>query len=138
MSSIRIGQQLLSASAVLLAGALLWSGPARADTYGRLLVRGSAAPAGPFEAHFERARPPRTFVLVVTEPRPEQLSFSWSVRCIGSGPKESGGASGRANVGSGHWVKRIRADWIRHPVSCSGTIAGSAAASPVLARIFIA
>ena len=66
------------------------------------------------------------------------LEFNWSVRCVGAAPKESGGATGRAIVSSGHWVKRIQPIWIKHPVSCSGAIEGSASTSPVLVRVFSA
>jgi hypothetical protein len=134
MSSNR--QWLPSSIAVLMASSALCSSTAAADTYGRLIVRHSAIPAASLETRFARVRPPRSFLLVVTEPNPEQLNFNWSLHCVGSGPKESGGASGRASVASGRWVKRIRPDWIKHPVSCSGTIEGSAAASPVLVRVF--
>jgi hypothetical protein len=136
MSSNR--QRLLPAIAALIASAALCSASsAAAETYGRLIVRNSATPATSFAAPFSHVRPPRSFLLVVTEPNREQLDFRWSVHCVGSKPKESGGASGRASVASGHWVKRIEPRWIKHPVSCSGTIEGSAAASPVLVRVFV-
>jgi len=134
MSSIR--QKLTQTSAVVLVGALVYASPVAAATYGRLIARGNAAPSAAFQARFVHVRSPHSFVLVVTEPKTEQLNFSWSVHCTGSEPNESGGASGRASVGNGHWVKRIRPNWIRHPVSCSGTIEGVSAASPVLARVF--
>ncbi len=134
MSSNR--QRLLRAIAALTVSAALYSVPASAETYGRLLVRENATPTTAFATRFSHVRPPRSFLLVVTEPNREQLNFRWSVYCVGSGPKESGGASGRASVASGHWVKRIQPRWIKHPVSCSGTIEGSAAASPVLVRVF--
>jgi hypothetical protein len=134
MSSFR--QPLQASIAVVTTVAALSCATASAETYGRLIVRHSALPAASLETRFARVRPPRSFLLVVTESNHEQLNFSWSVRCVGSHPKESGGASGRASVVSGHWVKRIRADWIKHPVSCSGAIDGSAGASPVLVRVF--
>jgi hypothetical protein len=109
---------------------------ASAETYGKLVVRHSAVPAGSLETQFGHVRPPRTFVLVVTEPTKEQLNFTWSVHCTGSGRHESGGASGRASVASGHWVKRIPANWIKHPASCSGSIVGTAPANAVLVRVF--
>jgi len=134
MSSNR--QRLLSSIAVLTASAALCASTAHAETYGRLIVRHSATPTAALDTRFAHVRPPGSFLLVVTESNREQLNFSWSVHCVGSGPKESGGASGRASVASGHWVKRIRPSWIKHPVSCSGTIEGSAGASPVLVRVF--
>ena len=135
MSSTR--HRLLSSVAVLSASAALCSAPAAARTYGRLIVRHSAAPAAPLDTRFGHVPPPRSFLLVVTEPNRYKLNISWSVRCLGSKPKESGGASGRASIASGHWLKRIRPDWIKHPVSCSGTIHGSAGASSVLVRVFV-
>ncbi len=134
MSSNR--QRLLPSIAVLATSAALSVSPATADTYGRLIVRHSATPAATFETSFAHVRPPRSFLLVVTEPNREQLDFRWSVHCVGSARNESGGASGHASVASGHWVKRIQPHWIKHPISCSGTIEGSAAASPVLVRVF--
>ncbi len=137
MSSNR--QRLLPTIAAITASAALCSAsPAAAETYGRLIVRHTATPTTAFAAPFSHVRPPKSFLLVVTEPNREQLDFRWSVHCVGSGSKESGGASGRASVASGHWVKRIQPRWIKHPVSCSGTIEGSAAASPVLVRVFAA
>jgi hypothetical protein len=134
MSSNR--QRLLSSIAVLISGSALCSSTASGETYGRLIVRHKAAPVASLETRFARVRPPRSFLLVVTEPGREQLNFNWSLHCVGSQPGERGGASGNASVASGRWVKRIRPDWIKHPVSCSGTIEGSAAASPVLVRVF--
>jgi hypothetical protein len=135
MSSNR--QRLLPAIVAVAASAMLCSSsPAIAETYGRLIVRDSATPTASFATPFSHVRPPKSFLLVVTEPNREPLNFRWSVRCVSSGSRESGGASGRASVASGHWVKRIEPRWIKHPVSCSGTIEGSAAASPVLVRVF--
>jgi hypothetical protein len=129
-------QRLLSTIAVLLMSAALCASAASAETYGRLIVRHSATATGALETRFAHVRAPGSFLLVVTEPKREQLNFRWSVHCTGSQPSESGGASGRASVASGHWVKRVRPRWIKHPVSCSGTIEGSAGASPVLVRVF--
>ncbi|HEX3911198.1 MAG TPA: hypothetical protein VHW67_10920 [Solirubrobacteraceae bacterium] len=109
---------------------------ASAETYGKLVVRHNALPAGALETQFSHVRPPRSFVLVVTEPTKEQLNFTWSLHCASSGRRESGGASGHASVAGGHWVKRIRADWIKHPASCSGSIVGIAPAGAVLVRVF--
>jgi hypothetical protein len=135
MSSNR--QRLLPTIAAITASAALCSASsATAETYGRLIVRHSATPTTSFATPFSHVRPPKSFLLVVTEPNREPLDFRWSVHCVGSKSKESGGASGRASVASGHWVKRIQPRWIKHPVSCSGTIEGSAAASPVLVRVF--
>jgi hypothetical protein len=136
MSSNR--QRLLPALAAITTSAALCSASsAAAENYGRLLVRDSAAPTTSFATAFSHVRPARSFLLVVTEPNTEPLDFKWSVHCVGSKPKESGGAFGRARVASGHWVKRIQPRWIKHPVSCSGRIEGAAAASPVLVRVFV-
>lgn len=119
-----------------LASAALWPASAPADTYGTLIARHSASPASALSTPFSHVRPPKTFLLVVTEPTRTALSFNWSVHCVNSARKESGGASGAAVVSSGHWVKSIRANWIKHPVACSGSVAGIAGSSPVLVRVF--
>ena|ERR1700759_4347504 len=111
---------------------------ANAKSYGKLIVSRHATPGAPLDVHFDRVHAPSAFLLVVTGPSNEQLSFKWSLHCVGATPRESGGASGRANIVSGHWVKRVRPTWIRHPISCSGSIEGSTATSPVLGRIFAA
>jgi hypothetical protein len=136
MSSKR--QRLLPVIALGAVCLLVSAAPASAETYGQLLVRHAATPSGALATHFTHARPPSAFLLVVTEPEQVPLEFSWSVRCVGTKPKESGGATGRAIVASGHWVKRIKPSWIKHPVSCSGTIEGAAGTSPVLVRVFAA
>jgi hypothetical protein len=115
-----------------------YAASASAKSYGKLIALRHAAPAAPLDARFSRVHAPRAFLLVVTEPSNEQLNFKWSLHCVGAKPRESGGASGRASTVSGHWVKRVRPTWIKHPAFCSGTIEGSSATSPVLVRIFSA
>jgi hypothetical protein len=129
-------QRLLALTAASSACIALSSAPAGAETYGKLIVRHSAAPAATLETRFSKVRAADSFLLVVTEPAREPLSFTWSVRCNGTGHRESGGASGRATIANGHWVKRISPNWIKHPVSCSGSIDGVAAGKPVLVRVF--
>lgn len=109
---------------------------AEANTYGKLLARHQAAPATSLETSFTSTTPPESFLLVVTQPARTALEVRWSVHCAGASHHERGGASGRALTSSGHWVKRVRADWIKHPASCAGSISGSAASSPVLVRVF--
>ncbi|HTB70092.1 MAG TPA: hypothetical protein VK707_03860 [Solirubrobacteraceae bacterium] len=130
-------RQLALISLAALAGAAA-AAPlsAGASGYGQLIARRNAAPSASFATRFAHVRPPRSFVLVVNEPTDAPLMFRWSLRCVGASPRENGGASGEATVSSGRWVKRVRADWIKHPVACSGGISGSAAAHPVLARVF--
>jgi hypothetical protein len=125
---------LTAASAVALAAAA----HADAGTYGKLIARHQAAPSASLQTSFAGPPPPRAFLLVVTEPSGAPLDLSWSVRCVGHGPsrRESGGAAGAATVSGGRWVKRVATTWIEHPTSCVGSIAGSAAASPVLVRVF--
>ncbi len=107
-----------------------------ATTYGKLIVRNNAMPASALDTQFSHVRPPRSFLLVVTEPSKTELQFKWSVHCASASRRESGGASGEATVSSGHWVKQVRATWIKHPAYCTGSIVGSAASSPVLVRVF--
>lgn len=109
---------------------------ADANTYGTLLARHHAAPATSLETGFTSTAPSGSFLLVVTEPAHATLEVRWSLRCVGTSHHERGGASGKALISNGHWVKRVRTDWIEHPVSCAGSISGSAASSPVLVRVF--
>jgi hypothetical protein len=125
----------IALTGALAIGVLAPSGAA-ATTYGKLVVRHSAAPGSLLETQFSRVRPPGSFLLVVTEPAMTPLQFSWSVHCFNAARRESGGANGEATVSNGHWVKRVRANWIKHPAYCSGSVVGSAAASPVLVRVF--
>jgi hypothetical protein len=124
---------LIAASSVCVA---LGSVPAFAQTYGKLIVRHSAAPAATLETRFTRVRAARSFLLVVTEPDREPLSFTWSLRCSGSAHGESGGISGRATIADGHWVKRVSTSLVKHPRSCSGSVTGAAAGAPVLVRVY--
>lgn len=127
-------RQLAPVAVPLLALALCQS--AAAGTYGRLIARHSAAASTTLETSFGQVRPPHSFLLVVTEPSKTPLHFTWSVHCSNSARKESGGASGEAVVASGRWVKRVSANWIKHPAACTGRVDGSAADSPVLVRVF--
>lgn len=111
--------------------------PAGASGYGQLIARHDAAPSTSLQTSFETARPPATFLLVVTQPREVPLKLTWSLHCAGSGAHEHGGAKGTALVASGRWVKRVRADWIPHPRSCAGGVSGTAGAGPVLVRVFV-
>jgi hypothetical protein len=131
-------QRLLVPAVASLACVALGATPAIAGTYGKLIARHSAAPAETFETHFSNVRAARSFLLVVTEPAREPLSFKWSLHCDGPNHRESGGASGGATIANGHWVKRISPHWIKHPFTCSGSIAGVAAGTPVLVRAFAA
>ena len=107
-----------------------------ASSYGTLVVRHTAPPGSTLETQFSGVRPPCSFLLVITEPANTQLQFKWSVHCFNAARRESGGASGEVTVTSGHWVKRVRANWIKHPARCSGSVVGAAASSPVLVRVF--
>jgi hypothetical protein len=109
---------------------------AAASTYGKLVVRHAIAPTATLDTHFVHVRPARTFLLVVTEPSEVQLAFSWSVHCFNPAHRESGGAEGQATIAGGHWVKRVRAGWIKHPDYCTGSVTGAAGTSPVLVRVF--
>jgi protein-S-isoprenylcysteine O-methyltransferase Ste14 len=130
-----IPKRLISLGVVLVVIAVLPASVA-ASTYGRLVVRHNAPPGSTLETQFAHVRPPDSFVLVVTEPEKTQLQFKWSVHCYNAARRSSGGASGEATVASGHWVKRIRVNWIKHPAYCSGNLVGLAASSPVLVRVF--
>ena len=129
-------QRLLTPAVASVACLALGVAPAVAGSYGKLIARHRAAPAETLETRFSNVRAARSFLLVVTEPAREPLSFTWSLRCDGANHHESGGASGRATIANGHWVKRVSPQWIKHPVTCSGSVAGVAAGTPVLVRVF--
>lgn len=107
-----------------------------AQTYGRLIVRHAAAPATPLRTSFAGVPPPSSFLLVVTETTDAPLEFRWALHCTSASHRESGGAEGAANVSGGHWVKRVRVDWIKHPAACTGSISGAAGTSAALVRVF--
>ena len=109
---------------------------AGASFHATLIARHEVAPSASLATRFAHARPPASFLLVVSESTSAPLEFRWSLHCFSASRRESGGASGEATVSSGHWIKRVRADWIAHPADCTGTISGSAAASPVLVRMY--
>lgn len=134
--SSAIRQRRLALIVLLLASAALSPAGVAASTYGKLVVRHVAGPAATLQTDFVHVRPARSFLLVVTEPSEVQLAFSWSVHCFNPAHRESGGAEGEATIASGHWVKRIRADWIKHPAYCTGRVTGTAGTSPVLVRVF--
>ena len=136
LSPIRQRHLVLVSLAALAGGAITAPLSAGASSYGTLIAHRNAAPSASFATRFANVRPPRSFVLVVTEPTDAPLMFRWSLRCVGASPREHGGASGEATVSNGRWVKRVRADWIEHPALCSGGISGAATAHPVLARVF--
>jgi hypothetical protein len=125
---------------IAMAGVALASGavPATvgASTYGRVIARHLAPPAASLRTSFAGVARPKAFLLVVTEPTHETLHFTWSIRCASASPRESGGATGAATVSSGHWVKRVPVAQLEHATACAGSISGSAAASPVLVRVF--
>jgi hypothetical protein len=125
----------LASIALSPAGAAASTGAAT-RTYGKLVVRHVARPAATLETDFVHVRPARSFLLVVTEPSEVPLAFSWSVHCFNPAHRESGGAEGEAEIASGHWVKRVRADWIAHPAYCTGSVTGTAGTNPVLVRVF--
>jgi hypothetical protein len=131
-----ICRRLLGPIGVVLLLAATLPSTVFATTYGRLIVRNNAMPASVLDTQFGHVRPPRSFLFVVTEPSKTELQFKWSVHCYSASRRESGGASGEATVSSGHWVKQVRATWIKHPAYCAGSIVGSAATSPVLVRVF--
>jgi hypothetical protein len=107
-----------------------------ANPYGRSVARHLAAPTNSLQTRFAGVSRPRAFLLVVTEPAHAQLHFTWSIRCASASPRETGGATGAATVSTGHWVKRVPVAQFRHATACTGSISGSAGASPVLVRVF--
>jgi hypothetical protein len=125
----------IAIAGVMVAGGAL-SASVDANTYGRVIARHQAAPATSLQTSFAAVARPTAFLLVVTEPTHETLHFTWSIRCASASPRETGGATGAATVSSGHWVKRVAVAQLRRATACAGSISGSAAASPVLVRVF--
>jgi hypothetical protein len=112
------------------------------STYGRLIAQGRLD-AGVAKASFHGVRPARTYWLVVTNPNVAAISvtgalptIAWSVSCSDPAHKASGGATGEATIARGRWVKRVRADWIKHPAHCSGKVEGLSASSSLKIRIY--
>jgi hypothetical protein len=128
--------RLLGPTAAALLAVTLLAASADASTYGRLIVRNDAMPSSALDTRFAHISPPRSFLLVVTEPAKTKLQFTWSLHCYNAARRESGGASGEATVTTGRWVKQVRANWIAHPAYCTGGVTGSATGNPVLVRIF--
>jgi hypothetical protein len=120
----------------LVSAAALWPAGALADQSGTLIAHGTAEPASSFTTSFHQVRPASVFWLVVSETSRENLVVSWSIHCFNSPRREGGGAAGEATVNHGRWIKPVRADWIKHPALCSGTVGGAAAGSPVTVRIY--
>ena len=110
--------------------------PAAAGKYGELIATSKSGAASTAEADFHLVSAPRVFWLVVTGPAEMQLSISWTITCSNPARGERGGASGKATLGRGRWVKRIRANWITRPTSCSGVVRGSAERVPVQIRAY--
>jgi hypothetical protein len=133
----RAREHVLTVVVAIVLGALATTAPrAGARTYGRLIVRNAVAPSTSLQTGFSGVRPPDSFLLVVTETTDAPLEFRWSLHCASASHRESGGAEGAAVVSSGHWVKRVRANWIKHPATCMGSISGASGVSATLVRVF--
>lgn len=131
-----IRRRKLGLSAILVALTVACPATAAGAGYGRLIADGAAAAPGAGEASFHHVRPPRQFWLVLTDPAQAQIRVSWSINCFNPAHRAHGGAAGQATVARGRWVKRVRADWIAKPAFCSGTVRGSAGASPVQIHVY--
>jgi hypothetical protein len=104
--------------------------------YGKLIAQGKLGAGGTPKASFHGVRPARVFWLVVTNPAGPSLGVTWSVSCSDPAHKASGGATGEATIAHGHWAKRVRADWIKHPSYCSGRVEGLTGSGPLKIRVF--
>jgi hypothetical protein len=124
-------------SAILLAlTAVCPAAGAAGAGYGRLIADGAAGAPGAGEASFHHVRPPQQFWLVLTGPAQARIRVSWSIGCFNPAHRAHGGATGQATVAHGRWVKRVRADWIAQPASCSGTVRVSAGGSRVQIHVY--
>lgn len=131
-----IRRRKLELSAILLALTAPCSAAAATAGYGQLIAGGAAGTPGAGVADFHHVRPPQQFWLVLTGSAQAQIRVSWSISCFNPAHRAHGGAAGQATVAHGHWVKRVRADWIANPAFCSGTVRGSAGGSRVLIHVY--
>jgi hypothetical protein len=134
--AIRPGMLVLTGLLLAFSGASPGA-PAATSAYGKLIASSPGRTASTAEADFHLASPPRVFWLLVTDPAGAKLSISWSISCSNPARGKRGGATGKAIAGRGRWVKRIRADWVTRPTSCSGVVRGSADRSqPVQIHVY--
>jgi hypothetical protein len=127
----------LALSGVLLAfGATAHVAPAATTSYGELIATSRSAGVSGARADFHLVPEPRVFWLLVTGPPEMQLSIRWSITCSNPARGERGGASGKATLARGRWVKRIPAGWVTRPASCSGVVRASAERAPVQVRAY--
>jgi hypothetical protein len=130
-----IGGPALSIALLSLAVACPAAIGARSE-YGKLVAQGKLDATGTPKASFHGVRPARVFWLVVTNPAGPSLGVTWSVSCSNPAHKASGGATGEATIAHGHWAKRVRADWIKHPSYCSGRVEGLTDSGSLKIRVY--
>jgi hypothetical protein len=122
--SLASGTIALLASASLLASVA--PGASAASTgQGKQIAQGGIVNSTTARAHFHNVRPARSFLLTLTAPLATEVNVVWTITCYSQTRKTSGGATGLATVTSGHWSKLVRANWIKNPASCSGSVVGS-------------
>jgi len=129
------GRPLLLAGVVLTCAAACPPALAATGGYGKLIAVGGGGAASAAVAGFRVTSPPRVFWLLVTDSAGTTLNLAWSITCS-NGVRERGGAAGRATAGHGRWVRRVRANWISRPTSCSGVVHGSADHGHVQIRVY--
>ena len=110
--------------------------PAATSGYGNLIASSRDGTASSAKADFHLVAQPRAFWLLVSDRAGTKLTISWSISCANAARSERGGAAGKATIGRGHWLKRVRADWIKRPAACSGVVRGSAGRSPVQIHVY--
>jgi hypothetical protein len=91
---------------------------------GKPIALGKISSPTTARAHFHHVRPAQTFELVLMAPAKAQVNVTWTVDCYDPAHNASGGAKGQATIVNGYWSKRVRADWIKHPEYCSGSVVG--------------
>jgi hypothetical protein len=135
--TVRAGALALSGLLLAFALAAMPTGaPAATSGYGKLIASSRDGTASTAEADFHLVSQPRVFWLLVSDRTGAKVTISWSISCVNAARGERGGAAGKATIGSGRWVKRIRADWIKRPAACSGVVRGSAGRSPVQIHVY--
>jgi hypothetical protein len=130
---------LIGTALLAILGALAVSSAATAAAgggYGRLIATAKIEAAGIPKASFHGVRPAPVFWLVVSNPTTAKHDITWSVSCANPAHKASGGSKGEATIVHGRWVKRISANWIKHPSYCSGRVEGVAGSAPLNLRVY--
>lgn len=130
------GRRLIRSGALLAFAAAAPATLAAVNGQGELIAVSRGADVSTAAVGFHRSPPPGAFRLEATDRVGVRLNINWSITCVSPGGRQRGGASGRATLARGRWVKRVSANWIRRPSACAGSVRASAAGGPVRIRVY--